>query len=199
MLWQRTNQTDQTIWVAVGADGKRIKDEEGKYVIRDDALPGAAYQHAWSATLDKTATPVELPDGWPFQSKEAFIVRFCFTDKAKAEWHFLDAWKRRRTTFLTHLGCGDQWPPVEPTLPVTCPTCGVLPGNRSLYASWYTERDPEGKRLPDPKDDMVLELAVDAGSPVIVSFNTRDFVGVHRFGIRMVTPREYLQEIGDVP
>jgi predicted nucleic acid-binding protein len=53
--------------------------------------------------------------------------------------------------------------------------------------------------LPDPKDDMVLELAVDAGAPVIVTFNIRDFVGVERFGIRAVTPREYLQEIGDIP
>ena len=53
--------------------------------------------------------------------------------------------------------------------------------------------------LPDPKDDMVLELAVDAGSPVIVTFNKRDFVGIDRFGIRVLTPRDYLQEIGDIP
>ena len=46
---------------------------------------------------------------------------------------------------------------------------------------------------------MVLELAVDAGSPVIVTFNERDFVGVDRFGIRALTPRDYLQEIGDIP
>ncbi|MDP2313555.1 MAG: PIN domain-containing protein [Pseudomonadota bacterium] len=52
--------------------------------------------------------------------------------------------------------------------------------------------------LPDPKDDMVLELAVDAGAPVIVTFNLRDFVGVDRFGVRALTPREYLQEIGEV-
>lgn len=53
--------------------------------------------------------------------------------------------------------------------------------------------------LSDPKDDMVLELAVDAGAPVIVTFNMRDFVGIDRFGIRAITPREYLQEIGAVP
>lgn len=53
--------------------------------------------------------------------------------------------------------------------------------------------------LPDPKDDMVLELAVDAGAPVIVTFNIRDFVGVDRFGIRALTPRAYLQEIGEIP
>lgn len=46
--------------------------------------------------------------------------------------------------------------------------------------------------LPDPKDDMVLELAVDAGAPILVTFNTRDFVGVDRFGLRTLTPREYV-------
>ena len=53
--------------------------------------------------------------------------------------------------------------------------------------------------LPDPKDDMVLELAVDAGAPVIVTFNLRHFVGVDRFGTRALTPREYLREIGEIP
>jgi len=53
--------------------------------------------------------------------------------------------------------------------------------------------------LPDPKDDMVLELAVDAGAEVIVTFNTREFVGVDRFGVRALTPREYLQQIGESP
>jgi len=53
--------------------------------------------------------------------------------------------------------------------------------------------------LPDPKDDMVLELAVDASAEIIVTFNTRDFLGVDRFGIRVMTPREYLQQIGEIP
>lgn len=53
--------------------------------------------------------------------------------------------------------------------------------------------------LADPKDDMVLELAVDANAPVIVTFNRRDFAGAERFGVRILTPREYLQEIGDLP
>ena len=53
--------------------------------------------------------------------------------------------------------------------------------------------------LPDPKDDMVLELAVAAGAPVIVTFNKRDFAGIDRFGLRALTPREYLREIGDSP
>ncbi len=50
--------------------------------------------------------------------------------------------------------------------------------------------------LPDPKDDMVLELAVKAGCDSVVTYNTRDFVGIERFGIRTVTPAEFLQSIG---
>lgn len=53
--------------------------------------------------------------------------------------------------------------------------------------------------LKDPTDDMVLELAVAAGSRYIVTFNSRDFVGAEQFGIRVVTPREFLRTIGDVP
>ncbi|MCM0592574.1 MAG: putative toxin-antitoxin system toxin component, PIN family [Gloeotrichia echinulata IR180] len=53
--------------------------------------------------------------------------------------------------------------------------------------------------LPDPKDDMVLELAVKAGCDSVVTYNTRDFVGIERFGIRTVTPAEFLQSIGALP
>ncbi|MBF0439840.1 MAG: putative toxin-antitoxin system toxin component, PIN family [Magnetococcales bacterium] len=48
--------------------------------------------------------------------------------------------------------------------------------------------------LPDPEDDMVLELAVASNAEVIVTFNTRDFVEVERlFGIRILTPRKFWQ------
>lgn len=53
--------------------------------------------------------------------------------------------------------------------------------------------------LKDPKDDMVLELAVAANCDFVVTFNTRDFVGAAQFGIRVVTPREFLQFIGELP
>src|SRR5678816_1556391 len=45
--------------------------------------------------------------------------------------------------------------------------------------------------LPDPRDDMVLEVAVEAGCEVIVTFNLRDFVGVEQFGLRALTPVSY--------
>lgn len=39
---------------------------------------------------------------------------------------------------------------------------------------------------------------MDAGAPIIVTFNKRDFLGCERFGIRVLRPREYLQEIGEI-
>lgn len=52
--------------------------------------------------------------------------------------------------------------------------------------------------LKDPQDDMVLELAVCAGCRFVVTFNIRDFAGAEQFGIRVVTPREFLQLLGDL-
>jgi putative PIN family toxin of toxin-antitoxin system len=50
--------------------------------------------------------------------------------------------------------------------------------------------------LRDPKDDMVLELAVAAQCDFIVTYNKKDFRGIGKFGIRALTPREFLEEIG---
>ena len=50
--------------------------------------------------------------------------------------------------------------------------------------------------LRDPKDDMVLELAVKAECDSVVTYNTRDFAGIEQFGISAVTPAEFLDSIG---
>lgn len=52
--------------------------------------------------------------------------------------------------------------------------------------------------LKDPGDDMVLELAVAAGCDAIITFNTADFLGTERFGIRVISPRQLLQDIGEI-
>ena len=46
--------------------------------------------------------------------------------------------------------------------------------------------------LPDPKDDLVLELALAGRASFIVTHNLRDFQGVEDLGIRAVTPDEFL-------
>lgn len=53
--------------------------------------------------------------------------------------------------------------------------------------------------LQDPSDDMVLELAVAAGGTCIVTYNKADFLGAEQLGVRVLTPRELLVEIGELP
>jgi putative PIN family toxin of toxin-antitoxin system len=53
--------------------------------------------------------------------------------------------------------------------------------------------------LRDPKDDMILELAVAAGCDWIVTHNLADFRGSEQFGIRMTTPHAFLRRIGELP
>ena len=53
--------------------------------------------------------------------------------------------------------------------------------------------------LPDPGDDLVLEAAVAGGCGDIVTFNVRDFQGAERFGIRILTPVQFLRQIGALP
>ena len=48
--------------------------------------------------------------------------------------------------------------------------------------------------LPDPKDEFVLELAVEAGCRYIVTHNVADFRGAKGFGLRVVTPGQFLRD-----
>jgi putative PIN family toxin of toxin-antitoxin system len=52
--------------------------------------------------------------------------------------------------------------------------------------------------LPDANDELVLELAVSAQCDYIVTHNLSDFKGIDRFGIRAVTPGEFMKIIGEV-
>lgn len=49
--------------------------------------------------------------------------------------------------------------------------------------------------LPDPKDDHVLELAVASNVNLITTFNIKDFKGSERFGIKIIGPKQLLEEI----
>jgi putative PIN family toxin of toxin-antitoxin system len=53
--------------------------------------------------------------------------------------------------------------------------------------------------LRDPKDDMVLELAFASNSQFIVTFNARDLAQAGQFGIRVCSPKEFLDIIGESP
>jgi putative PIN family toxin of toxin-antitoxin system len=49
--------------------------------------------------------------------------------------------------------------------------------------------------LNDPKDDMILDLAVRANCQHIITYNTRDFSGDNKFGIKALTAQEFLKTI----
>jgi predicted nucleic acid-binding protein len=69
--------------------------------------------------------------------------------------------------------------------------CSVA-NRRKVYYLWRPF-------LKDPKDDMVLELAVSAGCDIIVTYNKGDFEGVEQFGVRVMTAQEFLRAIGELP
>jgi hypothetical protein len=50
--------------------------------------------------------------------------------------------------------------------------------------------------LPDPKDDLVLELAVAAGCKTVVTFNLRDFRGAEVLAVHAQRPADFLRAIG---
>ncbi|MEZ4314947.1 MAG: putative toxin-antitoxin system toxin component, PIN family [Polyangiaceae bacterium] len=51
--------------------------------------------------------------------------------------------------------------------------------------------------LRDPKDDMVVEVAVAARCTGIVTHNIRDFQRIESLGLRLFTPGEFLMSIGE--
>lgn len=69
--------------------------------------------------------------------------------------------------------------------------CAVAQHHR-VYYLWRPN-------LKDPRDDMVLELAVSASSPQIVTYNLNDFQGSERYGVSAITPKSFLEQIGVLP
>ena len=53
-------------------------------------------------------------------------------------------------------------------------------------------------QLKDPSDDMILELAVTANCDYIITYNVDDFKGIDDFGIEVMTPKEFLELIGEL-
>jgi putative PIN family toxin of toxin-antitoxin system len=60
---------------------------------------------------------------------------------------------------------------------------------RAVYYLWRPT-------LRDPRDELVLEVAVAAGCADIVTHNVRDFVGSEQLGVAISTPRQWLIKIG---
>lgn len=57
----------------------------------------------------------------------------------------------------------------------------LLADHQEIYFAWRPF-------LPDPDDDLVLELAVAASAPFIITHNISDFRGSDSMGVRAITP-----------
>jgi putative PIN family toxin of toxin-antitoxin system len=77
---------------------------------------------------------------------------------------------------------------VDDVLDYLCATGNLRP----IYFLWRSF-------LPDPKDDFVLEPAIESRADFLITFNTKDFAGAESFGVRLLSPREFLVIIGEVP
>jgi putative PIN family toxin of toxin-antitoxin system len=89
--------------------------------------------------------------------------------------------KQAKTLGLTHQDIDD-------ILDYIC----LVAEHRKVYYLWRPT-------LKDPNDDMVLELAVSGKVEAIVTYNRSDFKGSERFGIRIISPKDFLKQIGELP
>jgi len=62
----------------------------------------------------------------------------------------------------------------------------TIANKRKIYYLWRPY-------LKDLKDDMVLEVAVESGSDFIITHNIKDFPGAEDFGIKVLSPGDFLK------
>jgi len=48
--------------------------------------------------------------------------------------------------------------------------------------------------LRDPKDDFILELAIESESEYIITYNKKHFKNIEKFGIKLLDPKEFLEK-----
>ena len=65
----------------------------------------------------------------------------------------------------------------------------TIAGHQAIYYLWRPV-------LRDAGDDLVLEVAVAGGAKCIVTHNLKDFESAADFGIRALSPAEFLKMIG---
>ncbi|MBD2490117.1 putative toxin-antitoxin system toxin component, PIN family [Aulosira sp. FACHB-615] len=50
----------------------------------------------------------------------------------------------------------------------------------------------------DPDDDFIIDLAVECQADFIITYNHKDLQNAKKFGIRIVSPKEFLQIVGEI-
>lgn len=50
----------------------------------------------------------------------------------------------------------------------------------------------------DPDDDFLFDLAVKSQANFIISYNKSDLKAIEKFGVEVLTPKEFLQRVGEI-
>jgi putative PIN family toxin of toxin-antitoxin system len=66
----------------------------------------------------------------------------------------------------------------------------AIANRRNLFYLWRPI-------APDPDDDFLIELAVAAQADFLITYNQRDLQPADRFGIQVVSPKQFLQQVGE--
>jgi len=85
------------------------------------------------------------------------------------------------------------------TLNFSEPQIGQVLDYLCMVGNWHDVYFLWRPILKDPEDDMILELAVRANCKYIVTYNKADFQIVEKFNIKLVTAKEFLQSIKELP
>jgi putative PIN family toxin of toxin-antitoxin system len=107
--------------------------------------------------------------------------RFDIHDSVPLVLEYEDVIQRQRA----HLGLSNQ--DVSDFINSLC----ALAQHHEIYFLWRPF-------LSDANDELILELAVSAQCDYIVTHNLADFKGIEEFGVKAITPGEFLHIIGEV-
>lgn len=88
------------------------------------------------------------------------------------------------SALLRHLGRGQRARHVEDLIDGIC----KVAVRQEVFFLWRP-------LLPDPNDDMVVEVAVASRADFIVTHNLRDFVPASRLGLRVLAPGAFLHHL----
>jgi predicted nucleic acid-binding protein len=47
-------------------------------------------------------------------------------------------------------------------------------------------------------DDFLIDLAMECQADFIITYNQKDLQAAEKFGIRVLTPKEFLQQVGEI-
>lgn len=67
----------------------------------------------------------------------------------------------------------------------------AISNKRSIFYLWRPVAS-------DPDDDFLVDLAVEAQADFIITYNQRDLHPVERFGISALSPKQFLQLVGEI-